>query len=121
MMDYILLAGAALNFTGSIKMFREICKAAPSETDAQEYLQLKMFVTGVAATFGSLYVYLFFNPELIVPILLFGALLKSWAFITSLFLYRIKRLHFKAFSEFGLSNGIAAVLFWVLIGWRWPC
>ncbi len=26
MMDYILLAGAALNFTGSIKMFMETCK-----------------------------------------------------------------------------------------------
>jgi hypothetical protein len=120
MMDYILLAGIALNYTGSAKMFMEICKAKPLETDPEEYLQFKMFVTGVAATFGSLYLYLFFNPEFIVPILIFGAALKSWAFITSLFLYRMKRLSFKAFSEFGLSNGIVAVLFWVLIGWKWP-
>ncbi|PKN89296.1 MAG: hypothetical protein CVU51_00910 [Deltaproteobacteria bacterium HGW-Deltaproteobacteria-1] len=120
MMDYILLAGAALNFTGSLKMFREICKAPPLESDSEEYLQLKLFVAGVAATFGSLYVYLFFNPALIVPILIFGAALKSWAFITSLVLYRMKLLRFKAFSEFGLSNGIVAVLFWVLIGWKWP-
>jgi hypothetical protein len=118
MMDYILLAGAALNFTGSLKMLKEIFKAQSSEADPEEYLQLKLFVTGVAATFGSLYVYLFFNPALIVPILIFGAALKSWAFITSLFLYCRKLLGFRAFSEFGLSNGIVAVLFWILIGWK---
>jgi hypothetical protein len=119
-MDYILLAGATLNYTGSAKMFMEICKTKPLETDPEEYLQFKIFVTGVAATFGSLYLYLFFNPEFIVPFLLFGAALKSWAFITSLFLFSRKILRIKAFAEFGISNGIVAVLFWILIGWKWP-
>ena len=98
----------------------ETCKTQPRGTDSDEYLQLKLFVTGVAATFGSLYLYLFFNPEFIVPFLLFGAALKSWAFITSLFLFSRKILRIKAFAEFGISNGIVAVLFWILIGWKWP-
>ncbi len=114
-MNYILLIGAALNLYGGFTMLKAVVKSLPLKTNPEEYIQLKIFVAGVAVTFASLYVYLFFNPKHIIPFLIFGAALKSWACITSLYLYRTKNLSFKAFSDFGLPNGVVAILFWTLL------
>ncbi len=115
-MHYILLIGAGYNFIGCLKLLKELfISAPPLETDNQEYYQLKLFVAGVAVTFGALYVYLFFYPQYIFPILIFGAGLKSWAFLGSLYLYLLKRLDLKTFFDFGITNGVIACLFWALI------
>lgn len=114
-MDYILLIGAALNYSGSLKLLKEAFTSPPDATLPEEYFQIKLFVVGVAATFGSLYLYLFFNTQFVVPFLIFGAALKAWAFLTCLYLLVVKRIQFKLFFEFGILNGIVAVLFACLI------
>jgi hypothetical protein len=114
-MNYILLIGAALNIYGGLTMLKAVVTSLPLKTNPEDYIQLKIFVVGVAVTFASLYVYLFFNPEHIMPFLIFGAALKSWAFITSLYLYRTKTLSLKVFNDFGLPNGVVAILFWILL------
>jgi hypothetical protein len=114
-LNYILVIGAALNFIAGLKLFSEIIFFPPLKSDPVEYISLKLFVVGVAFTFGSVYTYLFYNLEYIIPFLIFGAALKSWAFIVGLYLYFIKRIGLKMFIEFGVSNGIVAALFWLLI------
>jgi len=114
-LNYILVIGAALNFIAGLKLLSEIVFSPPLKTDPAEYISLKLFVVGVAFTFGSVYTYLFFNLEYIVPFLIFGAALKSWACIVGLYLYIIKRIELKMFIEFGVSNGVVAALFWILI------
>ncbi len=114
-MYYILYVGAALNFIAAFKLLSEIISSPPSKDGPGDYLFLKMFVVGVAVTFGSLYIYLFNNLEYIVPFLIFGASLKFWAFIISLYLLSVKRIGRRLFVELGVSNGIVAALFWWLI------
>ena len=86
-----------------------------SSSAPEEFFQLKLFVIGVAATFGSIYLYLFFNTAYIYPFLIFGAALKAWAFISCLFLYVRKRIKFKLFFEFGILNGLVAIMFVALL------
>lgn len=114
-MNFILLIGAALNIYGGLTMLKAVVTSFPLKTNPEEYIQLKIFVVGVAVTFASLYVFLYFNPKHIMPFLIFGAALKSWAFITSLYLYRTKNLSFNGFKDFGLPNGAVAILFWILL------
>ena len=63
-MQYFLLVGAAVNFLGAIKLVLELARQPINQP---EYLQLKLFVVGVAATFGVMYVYLFFFAQYIFP------------------------------------------------------
>lgn len=115
-MNAILLVGVALNFSGALKLFFSAIAAVPGSSNLpQEYLQLKLFAAGVAAVFGSLYLYLYFHPAFAIPFLVFGAALKSWAFLLSLYLYLKQRLSRFAFFEFGVSNGVVAALFWYYI------
>jgi len=114
-LNSILLIGAALNFIAGIKIFSEIIFSPPLKTDPAEYISLKLFVVGVAFTFGSTYTYLYYNIDYVVPFLIFGAALKSWAFFVGLYLYSVKRIDLKMFIEFGVTNGVVASLFWLLI------
>jgi hypothetical protein len=117
-MQAILLVGAALNWLGATKLFVEtlyaVRAAAHSNTPA-EYLQFKLFTAGTAAVFGSLYLYLYIHPVFVVPFLVFGAALKTWAFLLSLYLFLIRRLPRRALFEFGVSNGIVGALFWIYL------
>ncbi|MGI1677651.1 MAG: hypothetical protein K6L75_02885 [Cellvibrionaceae bacterium] len=114
-MYYILLAGVFLNYLGALGLLKEIIISPPKSSDPEEYFQLKLFVIGVATTFGSIYLYLFFNNDLIFPFLIFGASLKIWAFATSLYLYATQRIKVKLFFEFGILNGVIAVMFMALL------
>jgi hypothetical protein len=62
---------------------------------------MKLFAAGTAAVFGALYLYLFIRPAHIIPFLVFGASLKTWAFMLSLALYARGRLGTKPLLEFG--------------------
>ncbi len=115
-MHYILLIGAAYNILGGVRLFLSALREAPltpSQPGASPHLPL--FVAGTAFVFGSMYLYLFLNLKFLVPFLLFGAALKTWAFLISIFLYRKGHIRRKVFLEFGLANGIIAFLFWVYI------
>ena len=102
-MYYILLAGAILNYLGALKMLKEVRDASSDTSYPEEYLQLKYFVIGVAATFGTIYLYLFFNREYLIPFLIFGAALKVWAYITCQYLYIDNKIAFRRFFEFGIE------------------
>lgn len=114
-MTYILLFGAVFNILGGINLLRVGLSIKPVESLPEDYSLYKLFVAGVAVTFGALYIYLFFNTEYIIPFLVFGAALKTWALISSGYYYFINQISLKLFIEFGVSNGIIASLFWILI------
>jgi hypothetical protein len=112
----ILLVGVALNYFGALKLLFSALAAVPGSSNLpQEYLQFKLFTAGTAAVFGSLYLYLYFHTVFAIPFLAFGAALKTWAFLLSLYLYLRHRLSRGAFLEFGVSNGLVALLFWYYI------
>lgn len=114
-MNYILLIGAALNILSGIKLLLEVISASSGSEGPEDYRFLKLFVVGVAFTFASLYMYLFFHATYILPFVIFGASLKTWAFFVGLYLYASKRITAKTFGEAGVSNGIVAGLFWFLV------
>ncbi len=114
-MEYFLLSGVVLNFAGSFRLLAQAHTEQGDQLIMGEHIQLKFFVAGVAFTFGCVYLYLFFRPEFIFPFLLFGAGLKSWAFVTCLYLYSKKRISKSLFVDFGVLNGVVALLFAILL------
>ena len=114
-MELILLAGVVLNFAGALKVLVPAIVATASEATTNvpgEYLQLKLFTGGTIAVFCCFYLYLYLNPSFIVPFLVFGAALKTWAFLLSLILYLKQRLSRREFVEFGVTNAMVGALFW---------
>ena len=105
-----MLVGVALNWAGAVKLAREVWPADRSRELASDYQQLKAFTAGTAATFGAFYLYL--RQQRVVPLLVFGASLKTWAFVLSAVLRIERRLGRRSFISFGVSNGIVAALFW---------
>lgn len=108
----MLLAAVALNWSGAAKLAREVWPTdrppgAPGDRD-----QMKAFTAGTAATFGSYYLYLYLTRKPAVPLLMFGAALKLWAFALSAVLLAQGRLDRRSFLEFGVSNGIVGGLMW---------
>ncbi len=117
-MELILLTGVLLNFAGAVNLLVSAIAATASEPIASvpdDYLQLKLFTGGTAAVFGCLYLYLYLHPSFVIPFLIFGAALKTWAFLLSLVLYARRRLSRRAFVGFGVTNAVVAVLFWFYI------
>lgn len=112
-MKSILLIGATLNYCGALKlMFTSLTAVSKSATLPEELLQFKIFTAGTAGVFGSLYLYLYFYPSFVIPFLIFGATLKTWAFLLSLYLNLKQLISRRALIEFGFSNGFVAALFW---------
>jgi hypothetical protein len=111
-----LWSGVLLNFAGAARLLFEGLRAvAAAEAGAEERLLYKLFTSGTAAVFGTLYLYLVFHPDLVWPFLLFGAALKTWACLVALHLYWRGRLGRRLLLEFGISNGVVAALFWICI------
>jgi len=81
-MKTILLLAVALNFHGAAKMLIAGIHLVPAAARGEvKNLHFQWFAAGTAAAFGSLYLYLFFRPEFVVPFLVFGAALKTWVCI----------------------------------------
>lgn len=111
----VLLCGAALNWFGAAKIARDVWLANRQPDPPADYDQLKGFAAGTAATFGSFYLYLYVTKKPVVPLLMFGAALKMWAFVLSVILLAQGRLDRGNFLSFGVSNGVVGGLFWVHI------
>jgi hypothetical protein len=111
----VLLSGVALNWIGAAKFAREVFWT-PARVDAPaDYDQMKAFTAGAAATFGAFYLYLYRSEEPAFPLLVFGAALKTWAFVLSVILRKQNRLSRGDLVSFGVSNGIVAGFFWARI------
>lgn len=118
--NYVLILGAALNGYGAVSLFISSLRGMHRVSGPDDYWQLRLFVAGTALTFGMFYIYLFYKPEFVWPFLIFGAALKSWAFLLSLSLFKARKLSGKAMIEFGLSNGLVAGLFWLYLWSSYP-
>jgi hypothetical protein len=114
-MHWILILGAALNWFGALSGLQTASRELSRVEGPGDYWLLRLFFLGTAATFGSLYLYLFFNPQYVWPFLIFGAALKSWAFLIALYLYRVGKLSREGLAQFGVSNGVVAIGFWVYL------
>jgi hypothetical protein len=111
----VLLSGVALNWAGAAKLAHEVWVSHDRAGAPADYDQLKAFTSGTAATFGAFYLYLFATKKPVVPVLMFGASLKTWAFVLSGLLRAQGRLSRANFLSFGVTNGLVASLFWVHI------
>jgi hypothetical protein len=67
------------------------------------------------SSFGSFYLFLYLRQRPAVPLLIFGAALKTWALVLSVALWLQGRLDRKNLVWFGVGNGVVAGLFWVHI------
>ena len=111
----VLLSGVALNWAGAAKLAHEVWLSNGRVGAPADYDQLKAFTSGTAATFGAFYLYLFATKKPVVPLLMFGASLKTWAFVLSGLLRAQGRLSRANFLSFGVTNGLLASLFWAHI------
>jgi hypothetical protein len=112
----VLLLGVALNFVGGVQiLFSAMGALAAPGSAANQYLHFHFLAAGTALVFGSLYLYLYFHPAFVIPFLIFGAALKTWAFLLCAYLYSKRRLLRRTLFEFGVTNGIIAALFWIYI------
>jgi len=111
----VLLSGVALNWAGAAKLASEVWLSNGRVGAPADYDQLKAFTSGTAATFGAFYLYLFATKKPVVPLLMFGASLKTWAFVLSGLLHAQGRLNRANFLSFGVMNGVVASLFWAHI------
>jgi hypothetical protein len=114
-MSFVLLPGVALNWLGAVAMVADVRREGPDARQPADYEQLKLFTAGTAATFGALYLYLFLVPADVIPFLIFGAALKTWAFVLSAALFLRRRLATGPFVAFGVTNLAVAVLFWLYV------
>ena len=116
MMKAVLLLAVALNFHGAARMLMGGMRLVPAAARGEvKNLHFQWFAAGTAAAFGSLYLYLFFRPEFVVPFLVFGAALKTWVLLLCLYLYFKHCLSRRVLVEFGAKNGVVAALFWICI------
>lgn len=111
----VLLSGVALNWFGAAKIAREVWLTERTPDAPADYDQLKAFTAGTAATFGAQYLCLYIKKEPVVPLLMFGASLKTWALVLSMLLRAQGRLDGRDFVSFGVSNGLVGGLFWAHI------
>ena len=111
----VLLSGVALNWSGAAKLAREVWFTQRPADAPADYDQMKAFTAGTAATFGAFYLYLYAKKQPAVPLLIFGAALKTWAFALSVLLRSQGRLDRGSFMSFGVINGLIGGLFWIHI------
>lgn len=111
--DYLILTGSALNYYGAVTGLLNIFHRSQKIVQTGEVIKQQMFITGTAATFGSIYLYVFLRPQYIIPFLGFGAFLKYWAFLSALVAYKHHNLPRTEFVRFGISNGLVGTLLWV--------
>jgi hypothetical protein len=111
-MEYILVVAAIYNLVGALTMWFQ--KAANFEADnplAAEYMQYRIFTGGTAFLFALIYLYVFYVPELAVPLLFFGILLKFWSFSSALICYKKFNFPKSEFLKVGVGNLVFAILF----------
>jgi hypothetical protein len=114
-LHWVLLLGVALNWYGAIMGLLSASKTIGTFDAPSDYWLSRLFLAGTAATFGTMYLYLWFHPEYVWPFLAFGAALKTWAFLIAAYLSSKGIIGKPLFVQFGVSNGIVALLFWAYL------
>jgi hypothetical protein len=116
-MTAALMAGALLNFWGALRLAAHPLPDSGSDPGARaSHIGLfQLFAAGTAAVFGAFYLLLWLRPSELLPFLVFGAVLKTWACAIALVLRGRGRISRRLCIEFGLSNGIVGMWFWVEI------
>jgi hypothetical protein len=71
----------------------------------------RMFVGGTAVLFGAAYIAVWRDYQRNRPLLVYGTVLKYWAFAISLFGFLTSRLSLQVLLLFGIGNLIFAALF----------
>jgi hypothetical protein len=72
-LHWVLLLGVALNWLGALQIAVASLRELRTVQAPPDYWQLRFFVAGTAATFGAMYLYLFFHAEYVRPFLWFSA------------------------------------------------
>lgn len=109
-MSWILLVGAALNLAGAAKFLIFEAHAANGESTL-----FKWFTAGAATVFGCMYLFLFWHTGYVHPFLVFGAALKTWAFVIALVLFARREISVRRLADFGVTNGLVALGFWAYL------
>lgn len=111
-MAYVLVVAALYNFIGAFGMwFQRPALAAPTDALPVDYMQYRIFTGGTAFIFGCIYLYVFFVPQLAVPLLAFGIALKLWSFVSALVCYLRYDFPKAEFFKVGVGNLVFALLF----------
>lgn len=114
-LHWVLLLGVALNWLGALQIAVASLRELRTVQAPPDYWQLRFFVAGTAATFGAMYLYLFFHAEYVRPFLWFGAALKTWALLLSVYLHQIGKFPRAGLIQFGITNGLVAAAFWLYL------
>ena len=124
-MRIVLLLGAVLNGIGGVSIVSSMFVSVPysfpklpsrDEINPSDYPLFRLFTAGTAFCFSALYMYLYVHPQYAFPFLIFGMMLKYWAFAVSLVAYIKYRVPIHVFIGFGCINFVFAVLFsWYLL------
>ncbi len=111
-MEYILIVAAIYNLIGALIMWFQ---APVLQTDAgdipTDYMQYRLFTGGTAFLFSVIYTYVFFYPEIAIPLLVFGMALKFWSFVSCFICYKKYDFPKEEFLKVGVGNLIFAMLF----------
>lgn len=108
----ILLAAAAFNISGGILLLFLLEHVAPLLDFAPlGNMLFRLFVGGTAVTFGIGYLRLALRPDEGLRFLYYGAGLKYWAFLASLYSFAFADLSLAMLLLFGCANLVFAVLF----------
>ncbi|OUS28611.1 hypothetical protein A9Q99_11385 [Gammaproteobacteria bacterium 45_16_T64] len=113
-MEFVLIIAAAYNFLGAFSMWFQFADNNYDLTQvAPDYLQYRFFTGGTAFLFGVIYLYIFFVPDAVMPLLVFGVALKMWSFFSSLICYKKFGFPRSDFFKVGVGNLVFALLFLV--------
>jgi len=111
-MEFILIIAAIYNLVGAFQIWSQT-PALQANTDSMpaDYMQFRIFTGGTAFIFSLIYLYVFFVPEVAVPLLVFGIALKFWSFVSALISYKKYNFPKDDFIKTGVGNLVFAVLF----------
>ena len=110
--EYVLVVAAVYNLIGAFTMwFQQPVFSAQSNALPGDYMQYRIFTGGTAFVFGCIYLYVFFVPQLAVPLLAFGIALKLWSFVSALICYLRYNFPKAEFFKVGVGNLVFALLF----------
>ena len=111
-MEYVLVVAAVYNFIGAFTMwFQQPVLSVQAGALPADYMQYRIFTGGTAFLFGCIYLYVFFVPQLAVPLLAFGIALKLWSFVSALICYLRYKFPKAEFLKVGVGNLVFALLF----------
>ncbi len=115
-MEFILIVAAIYNLIGALTMWFQ-APVLPPELGSlpQDYMQYRIFTGGTAFLFGVIYIYVFFVPELAIPLLIFGIALKLWSFVSSLICYKKYNFPKDDFLKVGVGNLVFSVLLMIYL------